>query len=36
MKSGEQYAGVGFVNGQTILDSQTNAILLEGPSSDHS
>ena len=32
----EQYADAGFVNGQSILDSQTNEILLEGPSSGRS
>jgi hypothetical protein len=36
MKPDEQYADAGFVNGQTILDSQTNEILLEGPSSGRS
>ncbi len=36
MKPEEQYADAGFVNGQTILDSQTNEILLEGPSSGRS
>ncbi len=36
MKPDEQYADAGFVNGQTILDSQANEILLEGPSSGRS
>lgn len=36
MKPEEQYGDAGFVNGQTILDSQSNDILLEGPSSGRS
>ncbi len=36
MKPGEQYVDAGFANGQTILDSQANEILLEGPSSGRS
>ncbi len=36
MKPCEQYVDAGFANGQTILDSQTNGILLEGPSSGRS
>ncbi len=36
MKPDAQYADAGFVNGQTVLDSQTNEILLEGPSSGRS
>jgi transposase len=36
MKPGEQYVDAGFANGQTILDSQVNEILLEGPSSGRS
>jgi hypothetical protein len=36
MKPDELYADAGFVNGQTILDSQANDILLEGPSSGRS
>lgn len=36
MKPYELYADAGFVNGQTILDSETNEVLLEGPSSGRS
>lgn len=36
MKPDELYADAGFVNGKTILDSQANDILLEGPSSGRS
>ncbi|ODS32820.1 MAG: hypothetical protein SCARUB_02026, partial [Candidatus Scalindua rubra] len=36
MKPDEQYGDAGFVNGQTIQDSQANEILLEGPSSGRS
>ncbi len=36
MKPDEQYGDAGFVNGQTILDSAGNDIVLEGPSSGRS
>ena len=36
MKPDELYADAGFVNGKTILNSQANDILLEGPSSGRS
>ena len=36
MKPNKQYTDTGFVNGQTILDSQENGISLEGPSSGRS
>ena len=36
MKPEEHYSDAGFVNGQTIVDSQDRGILLEGPSSGRS
>lgn len=36
MKPEEQYSDAGFVNGQTIVDSNERGILLEGPSSGRS
>jgi hypothetical protein len=36
MKPEELYGDAGFVNGKTILDSQSNDIVLEGPSSGRS